>query len=108
MGILFACLFTVIIESAFFYFFCEKETCNLIIIVLSNIISNLLLNLIILFVFNGNPGFWIVPMEFAVVFFEYFIFSISFHNKHNLFLKTFLANCLSYSTGFVIQFVFRS
>ena len=57
-----ACLLTVAVEVAFFALCGYRNRLSLLVVVCSNVITNLLLNLTILFAFSGDPGAWIALM----------------------------------------------
>ena len=94
-----ACLLTVVIEGAFLALFGYRDRFSLTVIVCANVITNLLLNLAILFVFRGEPGGWICGMEALVVMAEYAVYAVAFGHGGKLFLLTLAANCISYGVG---------
>ena len=100
--IFFACLLTVLIEGTFFALAGYRDRFSMTVIVCSNVITNLLLNLAILLCFKGPPGAWIYGMEGLVVCAEYVIYAIAFGPGWLLFLLTLAANCLSYGAGLLI------
>ena len=97
-----ACLLTVLIEGAFFALLGYRDRFSLTVIVCANVVTNLLLNLTIWFVFSGNPGAWIYLMEAAVVAAEYVVYTVAFGRSWSLFLITLGANCISYGVGLLI------
>ena len=100
--IFFACLLTVVIEGGFFALLGCRDRYSLTVIVCANVITNLLLNLAIMFAFSGDPGLWIYAMEAAVVAAEYAVYRAAFGRGRKLFLLTLAANCLSYGAGLLI------
>lgn len=97
-----ACLLTVLIETPFLAICGYRKRYDLAVIICSNVITNLLLNLLIALVFRGYPGGWIYPMEGAVVAAEFMIYSEAFGRSLKLFFLTLAANCLSYGIGLLI------
>lgn len=97
-----ACLLTVAIEGGFFAALGYRDRFSLTVIVCANVITNLLLNLAILFAFSSDPGLWIYPLEAAVVAAEYVVYRAAFGRGRKLFLLTLAANCLSYGAGLLI------
>ena len=96
------CLLTVLIEGAFLALLGYRDRISMTVIVCANVITNLLLNLAILFAFSGDPGAWIYLMEGFVVLAEYAIYAAAFGRGRKLFLLTLAANCLSYGLGLLI------
>ena len=100
MILLVYCLATVIIES-FFLFLCgyrKKE--QLIIVVCANVLTNLTLNLILLFF--GRTALLLAFLELAAVAAEYLIYAILFGRSKHLTLLTVAANILSFAIGLII------
>lgn len=97
-----ACLLTVLIEGAFFAVVGYRDRYSLTVIVCANVITNLLLNLTIYFVFSGQPGLWIYGMEALVVLAEYAIYAVAFGRSLKLILLTLAANLLSYGAGLLL------
>lgn len=97
-----ACLLTVLIEGAFYALLGYRDRFSLTVIVCANVITNLLLNLLILLVCSGQPGAWIYPMEAAVVAAEYAVYAVAFGRSRKLVLLTLAANCLSYGIGIAL------
>ena len=96
------CLLTVLIEGAFFAALGYRDRFSLTVIVCTNVITNLLLNLTILLAFSGQPGAWIYAMEALVVAAEYAVYAVAFGRGWKLLLLTLAANCLSYGIGLLI------
>jgi len=72
------------------------------VVICTNVISNLLLNLCIAIVFYGRPGNMIYLLELLVMIGEYSIYEKAFGRSRKLALLTFAANCLSYGIGLLI------
>ncbi len=96
------CLLTVLIEGVFFFLLGYRDRDSITVIVCANVITNLLLNLAILFLFSGAPGLWIYPMEAAVVAAEFVIYAFAFGAGWKVFFLTLAANCISYGFGLLI------
>ena len=96
------CLLTVLIEGAFLALLGYRDRISLTVIICANVITNLLLNLTILFVFSGDAGALIYVMEGLVVLAEYAIYAAAFGRGWKLFFLTLAANCLSYGLGILI------
>ena len=97
-----ACLLTVLIEGSFFAIFGRRDRYSLTVIVCTNVITNLLLNLVIAFWFAGAPGLRIYALEALVVLSEYLIYAAAFGRGWKLFALTLAANALSYGAGLLI------
>ncbi len=97
-----ACLLTVIIETTFFILLGYRGREDIVIVALTNVSSNLLLNSAIAFLWPDGPGWRILPLEMLVVGAEYVVFAKAFGPSRRLFLQTFAANCLSYGIGAVL------
>lgn len=94
-----ACLLTIVIEGGFLALCGYRDRFSLTVIICANAVTNLLLNLLIWFAFNGDPGAWIYLMEACVVAAEYAIYAKAFGRDWNLFLLTLAANVISYVIG---------
>lgn len=95
-----ACLLTVLIEAPFLALFGYRSREELIVIICTNVITNLLLNLAIAYVIGNST--WIYFMEVLVVALEYAVYAAAFGRSWKLFLLTLFANCLSYGLGLII------
>lgn len=100
--IFFACFLTVMIEVPFLALYGYRSKYALTVTVCANVLTNLLLNLLIQLVFHGNPGFWILPMELAVIYGEFLIYCAAFEKSAKLHFLTFSANVLSYGIGLLL------
>lgn len=96
-----ACLLTVLIETPFLALFGYRQRDDLTIIICSNVITNLLLNLN-LSLFFKDIGRGIYLLEALVVAVEFTIYSLAYGPKRRLFILTLAANALSYSLGLLI------
>ena len=102
MSIWTCCLLTVVIELAFMMICGYRSRYEITVIVCANVVSNLLLNLLIIYVFRWQQGLWIIPMELAVVAGEYLYYTRAFGGSRRLFLLTLAANVISFSAGLLI------
>ena len=96
-----ACLLTVLIETLFLALFGYRKRDDLIIIICSNVITNLLLNLSLM-LFCTDIGAGIYLLETLVVAAEFAIYSLAFRPSAALFFLTAAANILSYGLGTLI------
>ena len=103
LGILKACILTVVIETAFFAVLAYRKKDDLVIVVLANVITNLSLNLFINLVPGAYSPLWIFLLEALVVAVEYLVYRIAFGGSAKLFFLTLGANVLSYSAGLLLQ-----
>lgn len=101
MMIFIACALTALIETPFMALFGFHRRDDLIIVICANVISNLLLNLSILFL-SQPLGAGIYVLEALVVAFEFAIFSFAFKPSLRLFTLCLSANALSYGLGLLI------
>ena len=100
-GIFLACLLTVLIETVFLFVCGYRGWYAVAVIVCTNVLTNLLLNLSFLL---GLPYTvpWIAAGELAVVAAEYGTYAKAFGRSVGLLLLTFLANCLSFGLGLLL------
>ena len=103
MTLILPCVITVVVETVLFRIFGFKKAEDLVIIVLSNIITNLTLNVLILLV----PGLydipWLIIAELIVVAIEYLIYRNAFEASAGLLPLTFAANALSFFAGLLLE-----
>ncbi len=98
-----ACLLTVVIETALFMLMGYRSSRMVSIVICANVITNLLLNLSL--VFLPELRAILVPAgEIAVVITEYAIYAAAFGRSPKLFALTAAANALSFSIGCLLQF----
>ena len=102
-GLIKACILTVVLETALFAVLGRRKRDELLIVVLSNIITNLSLNLFIFLVPAAYSPLWIALLEALVVAVEYLIYRMAFGGSAKLFLLTLGANALSFCTGLLLQ-----
>ena len=100
MAIFVACGLTVLIETAFLALCGYRDAFCVAVIVCANILTNLTLNLV-LGVF-GLGGWWLLPLELAVVAAEFAIYAKAFDPSWRLLGLTFAANALSFSVGVLL------
>ncbi len=97
-----ACLLTVVIETALFMLMGYRSSRMVSIVICANVITNLLLNLSL--VFLPELRAILVPAgEITVVITEYTIYAAAFGRSPKLFALTAAANALSFSTGCLLQ-----
>ena len=97
----FVCAMTVVIETSFFALFGYRTRDEMVITVCANVITNLLLNLYLVW-FITERGAIIYLLECVVVLAEYAVYAFSFGQSRRLLLLTFAANCLSFVTGLLL------
>lgn len=97
---------TVIIEAAFAFILKYRSGYEQLIILLSNVFTNLILNSIITVVNFYLPQkfyyFFVIPLEILVVITEGIIYMKTLKKKLNPFLLSFILNACSYFIGTVI------
>ena len=101
MRIVFACLLTVAIEGAFFYLAGFRTWFAGTVVVCTNVITNIILNL-----FLGVTGWYgvfsLLILETLVVLTEYGIYEKAFGRSKTLLLETIAANLLSFAVGLFV------
>jgi hypothetical protein len=100
--LLLACLLTVAVETALFALFGYRSRDDLTIVAYANVITNLMLNLLLAFVFPYDAHFWVLPLEILVVLIEFLIYTKAFGASKKLFLQTLAANVLSFALGVLL------
>ncbi len=101
-AILKACITTVIVETAYWWFLGKRSAYEMTIVALANVVTNLSLNLFISFVNQAYYFPWILMLEGLVVISEYLIFRIAFGDSRLLLIRTFIANVITYSLGLLM------
>lgn len=101
MRIASACILTVLIECSFFYMTGSRTLFEGIVVLCANVITNLLLNLFLTVTGLYDPV-TLLLLETAAVISEYFIFRYAFKKQRDTFLRTLVANLLSFSIGLVL------
>ena len=93
-----ACALTVLIETPFMALFGRRSREELLIVVCTNVVTNLSLNLFLLLcpAFRGG---WIWVLEEFVCGVEYCIYALAFGPSWRLLGLTVAANCLSFFLG---------
>jgi hypothetical protein len=110
MNPLLACTLTVLIETPFLAAFGYRKGFDLAVIVCSNVLTNLLLNLLLIgsvllgITQNGYTLLTFV-LEIGVFFSEYGIYRAAFGSSRRLALLTAAANALSLLLGLLIQLI---
>ena len=102
MNIWTCCLLTVVIELTFLMLCGYRSGYEITVIICVNVISNLLLNLLVIHVFEGRQGLLEIPLEACVVALEYAVKASAFGRGSRLFRLTLIANMLSYGAGLVL------
>ena len=100
MNLLWACLITVAVETAFFALVGYRDGWFLALCVCANAATNLTLNLLLGVI--ANTSFWVYPLEVCVVAVEYVIYALYEGRSKRLFLLTLAANVLTYLAGLFI------
>lgn len=96
-----ACILTVVIETAFMYLFGYRTRNIITVIVFANVLTNLLLNLmIILFFITDSTA--VILLEIVVVISEYHIYAHFEGHSKKLFVLTLAANVITYVTGLLL------
>ena len=103
MTLILACVITVVVETVLFRIFGYKKADDLVIIVLSNVITNVTLNVLILLVPDLYDVPWLIIAELAVVAAEYLIYRRAFGGSFKLLILTFFANVLSFASGLILE-----
>lgn len=97
---LWACLITVVVETAFFVLVGYRDGWFLTLCACANAATNLTLNLLLGVIINAS--FWVYPLELGVVAVEYVIYALYEGRSGKLFLLTLAANVLTYVAGILI------
>ena len=103
MTLFLACIITVVVETALFWIFRYRKANDLVIIALTNVVTNVTLNTLIMLV----PGLydipWLIILELIVVAAEYLIYRWAFGGSLRLLVLTFFANVLSFVIGIILE-----
>ena len=100
MNMLWACLITVAVETAFFALVGYRDVWFLALCACANAATNLTLNLLLGAI--SNTAFWVYPLEVCVVAVEYVIYALYEGRGRKLLLLTCAANVLTYLAGVFI------
>ncbi len=103
MSIAKACLLTVLIETPFLALCGYKSKTAITIIVCTNIITNLVMNVILALAFPHWTMQVLLAAETMVVAAEYLIYSIPFGRGWKLLMLTLAANVLSCGIGLLVM-----
>ena len=100
--LLLACVVTVIVETALFWLFGYRSRDEILIVVCTNVITNLLLNLVLSGIFFSVSGRMIVIGELVVIAVETAIYAFAFGRFGKVLALTILANLLSVFLGLLL------
>lgn len=106
MSLFLACALTILIEVPFLALFGYRRRDEVAVTVLANIVTNLPLNLLFLFVLPYRVSV-ILAAEAAVVAAECVIYALAFGASRKLFFLTFAANALSFGIGLLLPRILR-
>ena len=101
MALFAACALTVLIETVFLALLGYRDRFSVTVIVCANVVTNLVLNMV-LAIFPGGVGWWILAMEVVVAQAEYVIYALAFGASGRLFGLTYGANALSFAVGLLL------
>ena len=97
-----ACILTVAIECLFFWLLGRRTGPEQAVIALTNVVTNLSLNLFLSLVPSAYYAPWIYLLELTVVAAEYLIYKKAFGVSRWLLLQVFCANLITYCTGLLL------
>ena len=97
-----ACLVTVIVETALFWLFGYRSRDEILVVVCTNVITNLLLNLVLSGIFFSVSGRMIVIGELIVIAVETAIYTFAFERFGKVLALTIMANLLSVFLGLLL------
>ena len=100
--LLLACLVTVIVETALFWLFGYRSRDEMLVLVCTNVITNLLLNLVLSGIFFSVSGRMIVLGELIVIAVETAIYTFAFGRFGKMLALTAAANLLSVFLGLLL------
>ena len=100
--LLLACLVTVVVETALFWLFGYRSRDEILVVVCTNVITNLLLNLVLSGIFFSVSGRMIVLGELIVIAVETAIYTFAFGRFGKVLALTILANVLSVFLGLLL------
>lgn len=97
-----ACLVTVMVETALFWLFGYRGRDEILVVVCTNVITNLLLNLVLSGIFFSVWGWMIVLGELVVIAIETTVYTYAFGRFGKVLALTILANFLSVLIGLLL------
>ena len=97
-----ACVVTVIAETALFWLFGYHGRDEILVVVCTNVITNLLLNLVLSGIFFSVSGRMIVLGELVVIAIETAVYTFAFGRFGKVLALTILANVLSVFLGLLL------
>ena len=100
--LLLACVVTVIVETALFWLFGYRSRDEILVVVCTNVITNLLLNLVLSGIFFSVSGRMIVLGELIVIAVETAIYTFAFGRFGKVLALTIMANLLSVFLGLLL------
>ena len=100
--LLLACVVTVIAETALFWLFGYRSRDEMFVVICTNVITNLLLNLVLSGIFFSVSGRMIVLGELIVIAVETVIYTFAFGRFGKVLALTILANVLSVFLGLLL------
>ena len=100
--LLLACVVTVIAETALFWLFGYRSRDEMLVVVCTNVITNLLLNLVLSGIFFSVSGRMIVLGELVVIAVETAIYAFAFGRFGKVLVLTVTANLLSVFLGLLL------
>lgn len=107
-NLLIALVFTIIIECIIAFFFGYKDKKSLVVVLLINLLTNPLLNYILLICYNFQIVYNVIfaitiVLEITIVFVEWkILFSVLEKDKKKLLLLSIVMNLVSFLSGFII------
>ena len=100
--LLLACVVTVVVETALFWLFGYRSRDEILVVVCTNVITNLLLNLVLSGIFFSVSGRMIVIGELIVIAVETAIYTFAFGRFGKVLALTIMANLLSVFLGLLL------
>ena len=97
-----ACLVTVIVETALFWLAGYRSRDEILVVVCTNVITHLLLNLVLSGIFFSVWGWMIVVGELIVIVIETAIYTFAFGPFGKVLALTIMANLLSVFLGLLL------
>ena len=104
MNILIACAVTVIVETFFFWLNRYRKAEQLAVIACANVVTNLTLNLLLVYVLPATP-LVIILLELAVLAAEYCCYALAFGRSGKLFMLTLIANLITFALSPLMNYL---